>query len=129
MKRILISVLLCIVLLGCVFFLLSCGGESGWLSVLHTFTYEVTGITTRADITYQNLPKGDYIQIFNKTLPWSIELFYSEPDDMDNSYYLSARNITSAGSVIVSVYIDGILEKAEQTIDPFGFVAIYGTTP
>jgi len=122
MKKIIIVILT-------VFLLLSCGGKPGTPPILHTFTYEVTGTTTRANITYQDPQEGDYTQIFNRTLPWSIELFYLEPDDVGNSYYLSARNITSAGSVVVSAYVDGILEKAEQTSDPFGFVAIYGTTP
>ena len=124
--RVLLSLLFLILI---IFFLLSCGDESGTPPIQHPFIYEITGTAARVDIRYQDPRRGDYTQLFNVPLPWNKDLIYLEPDEVGNSYYLFAQNITSAGSVIVSVYVDGILEKTEQTIDPFGFVAIYGTTP
>ena len=109
--------------------LFSCKGEPGTPPIQHPFTYEITGTAARVDLRYQDPRRGGYTQLFNVALPWNKDLTYLEPSEVGNSYYLAARNITSAGSVIVSVYVDSVLEKTETTADPFGFVAVYGTTP
>ena len=105
--------------------LVSCEGY------LHTFTHEVTGTAARTNITYQGPKSEDYTQLLNQSLPWSLEVSYIEPYDVGNSYYLSAHKLESdsVGTVIVTVYIDGVLYQTEQTSDSFGFVAVYGTTP
>ena len=112
-----------------VFFLLSCKGEPGTPPIQHPFIYEITGTAIRVDLRYQDPRRGGYTEILNVSLPWTKDLMYLEPDEVGNPYYLSAQNITSAGSVTVSVYIDGFLEKTETNANAFGFVALYGTTP
>lgn len=133
MKKILIFGLLivlatCSCLVGC--------EEEPWtpsISIEHAFTYEVTGTAICADIKYKSVWVGTprYYEEPNTFLPWNKELVYWEPSDIGTSYYLSARKLESDifGEVIVSVYIDSVLEKTEKTSDPFGFVAVYGTTP
>ena len=118
-------------LIPTVIFLFSCKGESGTPPIQRPFIYEITGTAVRVDLKYQDPRRGDYTQVFNRTLPWSIELFYLEPDDVGNSYYLSAQKLESdsVGTVIVTIYVDGALQKTQQTSDSFGFVAVYGTTP
>ncbi len=114
MKQVFIIGLLCLVLIGC----------NWWVHtpepVYFVAEYTVSGSATRANITFSSAT------ILNQVLPW---IYINEQALSGDDFYLAAQSNDAAGDLTVALTIDGAPFMSETTAAPFGFVAIYGAIP
>jgi hypothetical protein len=89
--------------------------------------YQVTGTSSRANITYQDL-KGNYVEVTNATLPWNYQAHYYD-SMVGTSVYLDAQSLDPAASVTVTINAKGALYKQATLSGDYIFVAIYGALP
>jgi len=84
--------------------------------------YEVTGTTSKVDITIEN-ESGGTSQFSDVSVPWIYEF-----RRISGSFvYLSAQNQLSSGSVTVTIYKNGNVFKSSSSSGAYVIATAYGT--
>ena len=65
----------------------------------YAFEYEVTGTSTRANITYQDLG-GNYVELTNVALPWSFQTHYFANMVGKTQFYLEAQSLDPSPATV-----------------------------
>jgi len=78
------------------------------------YYYEVTGTASKVNVTYSDL-FGGTLQESNKSLPWTSKTFTNDSPENRIFAYISAQNQTNTGTVTVSIYRNGKMEKTASS--------------
>lgn len=117
MKKVSLSCLLAISLVAC-------GGGDQPPVLFTSVEYVIVGasIGNTVDATY-NTPDGS-IEQKKVTLPGSIFYFAFDPGKL---MYVSAQNPTNAGSITVSIKVNGVTKKTATSTAAYGIATSSGT--
>jgi len=94
------------------------------------FEYQVTGTSSRANITYQDL-RGNYVELTNVTLPWSFQTHYFDNMVGITPVYLEAQSLDAGTTVTVTINAKRapIIGSPKTSAGDSGFAIVYGTLP
>jgi hypothetical protein len=91
--------------------------------------FNVGGTATNANIYYKVFDGAATNVLYNVNLPWSHSF---EGVQSGDDYFLAAQsNDSTATTLTVQVVVtDAALDDSQSTpVEPFGYVAVYGTVP
>ena len=109
-----------VAIIGVIIAAVAGGGGSG--DKEHTVSYEVTGTATSVSTTYRG-PTGDSAQAGAQPVPWR----HTQTMKGRAYYYLSGQNQGDSGTVICTVYVDGVAKESNSSTGPYTICQVSGT--
>ncbi len=91
-----------------------------WIPIIR---YEITGTAQSVDLTYTN-SVGEEVTLTDVSLPFE-KMYMTFPEDRAE---ITAKNNSTSGTVILSLYKNGELYREDSSDSPYGMVRVWGSS-